>query len=372
MNLCVVLGPVKSGTTMLISLLDGHPNLAAFPLEVKFLTHWFERLSKEPQSYQSLNNFFLLKSKIKLMDGEYQKNADIMNSGRIDFKGFDFDQFAGEMTSKEGCEARSQLSGAQLFRQYLEDIHDCLNQIISTGDYKWIVSKEGNHGIKHRTAIDELIPGTRYIVVVRDPRDVYASFKQIAEKKRRGVMTPTFKELITPARFILDNNGKNFTAFEQGFCNLYTDSERYLFLRYEDIVTEPRNQLMRVAEFLEIPFNTSMLQPTNLKNDWGGNSSSLKSFSGLTQSRARRWDTELSLSEKRLIQYFLSRYISEGKYDRAPSHFSRTRIIVDAMLTEWSEGVRYRRPAVKRLRENVKSFIYLARMIGLCLKARKP
>ncbi|SVC62317.1 uncharacterized protein METZ01_LOCUS315171, partial [marine metagenome] len=29
---CFVIGPVKSGTTLLISLLDSHPELALFPM----------------------------------------------------------------------------------------------------------------------------------------------------------------------------------------------------------------------------------------------------------------------------------------------------------------------------------------------------
>ena len=90
LNYCIVIGPVKSGTTLLISLLDSHPELMLFPMEVKFFTHWFEYLRHAQGSYQDLNSFFLSKSKVRLMDRDGGRHADIMNSGRIDFSNFNF------------------------------------------------------------------------------------------------------------------------------------------------------------------------------------------------------------------------------------------------------------------------------------------
>ena len=92
-NTCVVMGPVKSGTTLMISLMDSHKDLSLFPMEVKFLTHWFERLSYKQPTYTDLNEFFLEESKIRLMNNNLADRADIMNSGRIDFSGFNYDGF---------------------------------------------------------------------------------------------------------------------------------------------------------------------------------------------------------------------------------------------------------------------------------------
>jgi hypothetical protein len=302
------------------------------------------------------------------MNSSSQSEADIMNSGRINFEGFDFDLFRTTMIENEGQANRPSLSGEKLFHQYLEDIHGCLHRSLGYPDYKWIVSKEGNHGVKHSKAIDFTFPGTRYLVVVRDPRDVYASFKQIASKKRLGVNTPTFKDLITPARFILDNGGKNFTAFEECFDAQRIDNRLYLFLRYEDIVRDPKSELTKVAEFLDIPFQPSLVQPTNLTNVWGGNSSSLKSFSGLTNSRTEKWKTELTLSERRVIEYFLSQYLVDGKYGVLSDPVSRTTIFGDLVASEWSEGFAYDPSTTRWLRSILKGFGYVIRMLKLCLQ----
>ena len=371
MNLCIVMGPVKSGTTMFISLLDGHPSLAGFPLEVKFLTHWFERLARTPQSYQSLNKFFLEKSKIRLMNSGSKSDPDIMNSGRIDFAGFDFDLFKSGMLQNEINQDRRSLSGKRLFCQYFHDIHECLNQLMGCPNYRLIVSKEGNHGVKYSDSINRLCPGSKYIVIVRDPRDVYASFKQIAEKKRTGVVTPTFKDMITPARFILDNKGKNFTAFENCFNTNKGKRDSYLFLRYEDIVQDSKNELTRAANFLGIPFDMCLLQPTNLKNVWGGNSSSLRSFSGLTDSRIGKWQAELTAAEKRLIEYFLFGYLATGNYKMASKRVSRTQIVIDIAHTE-REAIRASKWVPrKRLREILKTLFYTINATILCFTIKR-
>ena len=367
-NLCAVIGPVKSGTTMMISLLDGHPSLAAFPLEVKFLTHWFESLSKTPQSYQSLNRFFISQSKIKLMSPDGVDNADIMNSGRIDFSGFDFSQFRKRMLELESRQDHGSCTQEELFHLYLQDIHQVLKQTVGSPSFQWIVSKEGNHGVQHIDTIDQQFPGTRYIVVVRDPRDVYASIKAIADKKVRGVAAPSFKEITSPARFILDNEGKNFTAFERCLNASRDKLSSYIFVKYEDIVRDPKTELNKVARFLNVPFDPCLLQPTNLQKPWGGNSSSLKSFSGLTASRSKKWDAELSFREIRVIEYFLSRYLESGHYEKVSGRAPRLQIALDTAVAEVLALVRYRTASAQWLKEIIKSCLYSARIIALLRK----
>ena len=367
-NLCLVIGPVKSGTTMMISLLDGHPKFAAFPLEVKFLTHWFEKLSKTTQSYQSLNQFFISQSKIKLMNPDGIHDGDIMNSGRIDFSGFDFNRFKERMLELEA--RRHPWSGTQdaLFDIYLQDIHQVLKQTAGSPTFQWIVSKEGNHGVQHIGTIDQKFPGTRYIVVVRDPRDVYASIKAIADKKIRGVAAPSFKQITSPARFILDNEGKNFTAFERCLSAARDKFSSYIFVKYEDIVRDPKTELSKIARFLNVPFDPCLLRPTNLDKPWGGNSSSLKSFSGLTASRSKKWDAELSFREIRVIEYFLSRYLESGHYEKVSGRAPRFQIALDTAVAEVLALIRYRTASTQWFKEIIKSCLYSVRIVALLRK----
>ena len=119
---CVVIGPVKSGTTLMISLMDSHADLSLFPMEVKFLTHWFERLSVNQPTYTDLNEFFLGESKIRLMDHNLRNEADIMNSGRIDFFGFNYARFKDEMSQAASRAKTVEIRGTELFKKFILDI----------------------------------------------------------------------------------------------------------------------------------------------------------------------------------------------------------------------------------------------------------
>ena len=46
--------------------------------------------------------------------------------------------------------------------------------------------KEGNHGAPYIEKIRRLFGNVRFIVVQRDPRDIFVSLKTIAEQKRQG------------------------------------------------------------------------------------------------------------------------------------------------------------------------------------------
>ena len=107
--------------------MDSDADLSLFPMEVKFLTHWFERLSVNQPTYTDLNEFFLGESKIRLMDHNLRDEADMMNSGRIDFLGFDFAGFEDEMGRAANRAKDVEIRGAELFKKFILDIHETLH-----------------------------------------------------------------------------------------------------------------------------------------------------------------------------------------------------------------------------------------------------
>ena len=166
-DICFVIGPVKSGTTLMVSLLDSHQDLSLFPMEVKFLTHWLESLSIKQANYRELSDFFLNESKIKLMNVNSREESDIMNSGRIDFTGFDYPSLVETMEANARRYDEAEISGLELFRQFMYDIHETLRNLCERGRFKAIVSKEGNHGSKHLEAICDIYPKSKFVVIAR-------------------------------------------------------------------------------------------------------------------------------------------------------------------------------------------------------------
>ena len=333
MNCCIVIGPVKSGTTLLISLLDSHPELTLFPMEVKFFSHWFERLQSTVSGYKQLNEFFLNKSKIRFMAGKEEAKADIMNSGRIDFDSFDYDLFCKKMIGLEQKDELSRLSGDDLFRKYLIDIHAQVANVSGGECGELIVSKEGNHGLKHIDNIRNMFRDLKYVVVVRDPRDIYASLKTISKKKRDGVYAPSFKDNISPCQFVYGNKKKNVSAFSNLFDMKNSACDRY-FVRYEDLVSNPSTVMKGVANYLGVSYLSLLCNPSNFGNLWEGNASSTEHLDMISQQRIGKWRKELSNAEIRILEYFLGKYLEAGKYEFNFSKISRFRIAIDIAATQ--------------------------------------
>ena len=333
MKNCCVIGPVKSGTTLMISLLDSHPQLSLFPLEVKFLTHWFESLSYRPTTYEDLTSFFLERSKIRLMNGELGVERDIMNSGRIDFSGFDFRQFHNLIRSQSESIKFNNHAGDDLFVKFYKDVHAALDLSISRETANWIVSKEGNHGAKHIRDIQNILPSTKFIVLCRDPRDIYASYKAISLRKAEGLRSPTFKLYVSACSYVHDNKGKNITAYEDVFSH-YVENTDFLFVHYERLVSQVSEEMHRVANFLGIEFDEVLTQPTNLGNPWGGNASELMRFDGVKQERVSKWHSDLTGSEIQLLEYFFFRYLSQCDYECKRERIKQRQVIGSVLVTE--------------------------------------
>ena len=333
MKSCFVIGPVKSGTTLLISLLDSHPELALFPMEVKIFTHWIERFADSKTSYSDLNNFFFKTSKIKLMNESLKGAPDIMNSGRIDFSGFDFKTFEKIQKENSLIPENYNLTGPNLIQKYILDLHRSLSKVLGVAEPKVFVSKEGNHGANYIKEILELFPQAKFLVMVRDPRDIFVSFKVIAEKKRQGVHSPTFKDNVSVCRFVDGNKGKNIASHTELYSE-YERNEKFHFVKYEDLVQNTVEEMTKIVQFLQINNLPSLQYPSNFGNRWGGNSSSMGEFKGIESSRLKKWTQELSNSEIRIIEYFLEEYLTQAKYLVEHGSRNKLRILADIICTE--------------------------------------
>ena len=333
MKSCFVTGPVKSGTTLLISLLDSHPELALFPMEVKLFTHWIERFADDKTRYSDLNNFFLKKSKIKLMDPHQKDTADIMNSGRINFTGFDFKEFKRIQEERSLLPENYELTGPKLIQKYILDLHRSLCKVLGVTEPNIFVSKEGNHGASHLAEIVELFPQARFLVLVRDPRDIFVSFKAIAENKKRGIHSPTFKDNVSVCRFVNDNKGKNISSYTELYLERAQD-EKFHFVKYENLVRKPNEEMTKIAHFLQIENLPSLQYPTNFGNRWGGNSSSMGEFKGVDSNRLEKWTQKLTGSERRIIEFFLHEYLTQANYGVEEEQQNRLSVLIDVIVTE--------------------------------------
>ena len=111
-----------------------------------------------------------------------------------------------------------------------------------------LVEKTPRH-IRHLADIRQHVPSAKIIMIVRDGRDVAASILRRSDDLDAGVQ-----------RWLGDNS---IVAREIGSPDTY-------FLRYEDLVANPAQEMERCCAFVGVPFSPDMLRYHETARMWFG------------------------------------------------------------------------------------------------------
>ena len=219
-----VVGHRKTGTTLLQDLLDGHPQLAVLPGESNhfntFLPRGPERIAADAHGWWLLR--LITPSGIQ----------PFWALGRPSESDDPYAAFTRRLTGLvEANPGRDVLGMAAV--------------ALADGDRVAWVEKTPGH--EHRLpAILATYPEARFVHVVRDPRSVAAAIARLD----RATEQPT--DLVDVGLSIR----RSFEAAERN------RGERYLVVRYEDLVGDPESVMRRVADFAGIEWSDSLLTPT--------------------------------------------------------------------------------------------------------------
>jgi hypothetical protein len=108
------------------------------------------------------------------------------------------------------------------------------------GKRRWC-EKTPDH-VQHIRTLADVFPNSSFVHMIRDGREVASSIS------RRQLRHP---ELVIYRWKRLVQEGRSAGALLGG---------RYLEIRYEDLTADPRRQMQRLCEFLQIPFDEQVLQ----------------------------------------------------------------------------------------------------------------
>lgn len=273
-----ICGYQKSGTTLLASLLDNHPDLMVFPEETSFF-RWVN--IREFDRVEDRLDFQLTKTHVDRLRAH--QGAEVLEGNR-DYSDFPFDQWrarVNEYFQKSGKSHKDIL--LSLIKAFME---------ISKQEGKryWIEKTPRNE--VYYQAIHRMFPGARYLFIVRDPRDVYCSYRQNRERFSEGRNT-----------LKLGNFLKGWTSsLRMALC---IPAASIVCMRYEDLVDDLKSQLGKVVEFLEVPFCESLSVPSKLGIPWQGNSMYGDRFQQVDDRavgrwRESKWTREIAVIEKLL------------------------------------------------------------------------
>ena len=227
-----ILGYYKSGTTLLLDLLDGHPELIALPGE----SWYFDRLAAASASDREA---WLRKLHARSIWNTITPNG-LPPRWLLGLPTADSDPY-DQVGRLLVAFARSQPE-----RDPLAAVAQALAVITGATPRLWVEKTP-----THEFYVDRILstyPGARFLHVVRDPRSNMTSIANFGA----AVVDPS-----TGAAEL----ARSFRAALAGRSRFGT---RYTIVRYEDMVTDTEAVMRSIADALDIAYDDRLLIPTSL------------------------------------------------------------------------------------------------------------
>ena len=112
-----------------------------------------------------------------------------------------------------------------------------------------------NNYYLHKTALlKELYPSGKFIFLIRDGRDVATSYIALKHLRINNQYAPILPLKIEEIAIEWETNNQKITRFLEGLEN-----DQILKIKYEDLVTNLEEQCRLICQFLDLKFDSNML-----------------------------------------------------------------------------------------------------------------
>lgn len=250
-------GMQKTGSSLLQSLIDGHPSLVVYPVELH-IKYYIGRSSKETEA--ELRRRYLLGERrgrthnrlratvAKILAGEKAGLETLPHEAVV--AAFDSRGYGNDLERAMGVPLSQP---ADLFRREITSFFANLKQP-PRDPVAWAFKMVGGDPSMGDVFLSQF-PGGRIIYIVRDPRGGASS--RLKAWQRAGKRAEE-KELLA---FMLKYRGHYrwlASRLRRG------PDERLLILRYEDLVANTEDMMRQACDFIGVPFDACTLMPTML------------------------------------------------------------------------------------------------------------
>jgi len=306
-------GHRKSGTSLLLNLLDGHADLAVYPTDAAYFYAYFPAYLQKTFSAQQQSARF---ERVVFTELEFWLRKHALE-GLLDVSKLR-DGFLKRLDNRFGDMAAITQAMAEAYTAV-------------AGEDKPFVLKETSIEI-YASELFAWHPDAKFIHILRDPRDNYAALKAGVEthyaKLGEGNLE-TLASLLNRARL----------GFLYAATNLRTfGADRYHVLAFEDLVANPDAALQGICAFLGIPFTASMRTPTKLGKPTRGNNFDAVDFSALSTHHVGAWPARISREEAQIIEFHLADVMQTAGY--APAFSPQEQAAAASDFYKW-QNYRY-------------------------------
>lgn len=267
-----LLGSHKSGSSLLRSLLDGHPSLAVLPKEThlfQFTNHWVD--------YRRRRNMPRAMDRTQFLERmlEHIREDTRANDPYADAPGFQYrmDVLEPRLRALDPDNMPAFLLG------YMRAAFEASAGEAPASNLA-LVEKSVEHA-EFAYVLARWFPGARFIHIVRNPYATLVAVRRMLQKQ--GDRFP----YLWPMASSLHNS----------YHHLFTNRlavPNYLSVRFEDLVCDTAGTMQQVAGFLDIEYDEGLSRPTSMGQLWQGNSTSNKAFSGISRSPLESWKQHIT------------------------------------------------------------------------------
>jgi Sulfotransferase family len=285
---CFIAGQAKSGTTLLVALLDSHPELLVLPEETAYFPTVLTKYA--PGGRRAQFDYLTKQSLSNVLFGGPCK------WGKRSYSTFPRETFLQtfERAAFDPANAQEDLL-VLMVKAYAATLGRSLDPIA-----RWVEKTPANRN--HITPILTRFPSAKILVMLRDPRAILAA--QIALEKTR--QTGRFSTYYVIAHW----------RVAAKLAKRIRDGEVPGFIvPYETLVCEPASTMEKVCAYLEIGFDPdTVLTPTKVGRFWSGNSAARTNFSQISTEPVRRWERELYEDEIGWVEWHCRDLMPESGY----------------------------------------------------------
>ena len=286
---CFIAGQAKSGTTLLVALLDNHPELLVLPEETAYFPTVLTKYA--PRGRRAQFDYLTKQSLSNVLFGGPCKWS------KRNYAAFPREKFLETFESAAFDPANAQQDLLVLMvKAYAETLERPLDTV-----GRWVEKTPANRN--HIPAILARFPRAKILVTIRDPRAILAA--QIALEKTRK--TGRFSTYYVIAHW----------RVAARLARRVRDGEiPGVVVSYEQLVCDPASMMEKVCAYLQIDFDPdTVLTPTKVGQFWSGNSAARINFSQISPEPATRWQGELSEDEIGWVEWHCRDLMPEFGYE---------------------------------------------------------
>lgn len=264
-----IVGVQRSGTTLLRLILNAHPDIA-IPEEARFFTPLLKRShirrTMEGKNLERLVSYLRSNEQFRLWN-------------------FDREPFLRDLADRPSVTLAEVMD--TMFSSYA----------VSEGKSRW-----GDKSLFFGSLelLHDMFPNARFIHIVRDGRDVFNSWRKMDPSKGH------------PAVMSLDWRYK-LASIENSVKRI--PEKNVMTLRYEDLLAQPEETVKSICSFLDIKFETAMLEFHKTSQHYIGDHHSELIFKAIDNSNISKWRKNLSPDEIKIYELMAKGPLNKYGYE---------------------------------------------------------